>query len=51
MSGFTDNMIEDGFTDAQEYMDHIVDKASEDVWNQVPDEDYYCENEDYYDEN
>ncbi len=47
MSGFTDNMIDDGFTDAQDYMDYLIDKASEDTWTQEPEGEYDYE---YYDD-
>jgi hypothetical protein len=40
MSGFTDMMIENGFSDPQEYMDYLESKAMNDSYEE-PD----CENE------
>jgi len=40
MSGFTDRMIEDGFTDAQEYMDYLEMQVDNSTYDQLEDDDY-----------
>jgi len=40
MSGFTDRMIEDGFTDAQEYMDYLEMQVDNSDYDQSGDNDY-----------
>ena len=42
--GFEDNMIEDGFYDAQDYLEYICDKAERDSYNQNDYDEDYCEN-------
>jgi hypothetical protein len=53
VSGFTDRMIDDGFTDPQSYMDYLEDEAMNNCDNQMSIEDDYFETDDfdYDDEN
>lgn len=52
MSGFTDRMIDDGYTDPQEYMEYLEDEATKYYENQMNYEDYdnYYEPDDDCDE-
>ena len=40
MSGFTSRMIEDGFTDAQEYMDYLEMQVDNSIYVQSQDDDF-----------
>lgn len=58
MSGFTDWMIDDGFSDPQEYMDYLDSKLDDDSNRMQQDSDYhnyyegdYDDEEDFEDDN
>jgi hypothetical protein len=51
MSGFTDLMIDAGFSDAQEYMEYLENRAIGQMGrDNYEDEDYLDDNEDEYQE-
>lgn len=50
MSGFTDMMIDDGFSDPQEYLDHLEAEAMRRLSGRMYEDDYMPRYwEDYYD--
>ena len=45
MSGFTERMIDDGFTEPQAYMDYLENEADNQMNNQIDEWDYFDNDE------